>query len=356
MASRPHMLDFVWPAPPTNGEVIEVSPGLLWARLPLPFRLNHVNVWLLEEDDGWTVIDTGCATPELFAIWDTLLAGPMRGLPVRRVIATHGHVDHIGLSGWLVERFGAEFIGTFGEWMWARVSHMPDVPGADSAYHAYLRRHGVEDDFAAEMVARRQNYIDLSTPIPSTITEIRDGQMITFGRRDWQVIVTRGHTFEHSAFYNEQTGILIAGDHLLPTISPVIAVYEMVPNADPLGDYLKSFSQFDAIPDATLVLPSHGLPYRGIHQRIDALREHHRERLEATAAFLSVPRTAIALSRLMFPRVEGPDNTGFALGETLAHVNCLLQRGEVEETTDAEGRSRFQASQTLYNKDRKGVA
>lgn len=356
MASRPHNLEFVWPTPPASGEVIEVAPGLLWARLPLPFRLNHVNVWLLEENDSWTVIDTGCATPELYAVWDALLAGPMRGLPVRRVIATHGHVDHIGLSGWLVERFGAEFVGTFGEWMWARLSHMHDVPGADYAYLAYLRQHGVEADFAAQMVERRQNYIDLATQIPSNIIEIRDGQTITFGRRDWQVIVTRGHTFEHAAFYDPKTGILIAGDHVLPTISPVIAVYEMVPRADPLGDYLASFVQFDVVPDATLVLPSHGLPYRGLHQRIDALREHHRERLQATLDFLDTPTNAIALSRLMFPRVDGPDNIGFALGETLAHVNCLLHRGTVRELTDDQGRSRFVANPTAQDLTQKGVA
>lgn len=343
MNVSPHSPEFVWPAPPATGAVIEVAPGLLWARLPLPFRLNHVNVWLLDEPDGWTVIDTGCATPELFAVWDTLLAGPLRGRPVRRIIATHGHVDHIGLSGWLVERFGAAFMGTFGEWMWARISHMGHVPGASGAYGAFLSEHGVDDELAAEMVARRQTYVDLATPVPAVISEIRDGQEIIFGGRHWQVIVTRGHTYEHAAFYDAQAGILIAGDHLLPTISPVIAVYEMVPNADPLGDYLRSFAQFDGIPESTLVLPSHGLPYRGIHQRIAALQRHHRERLDVTAGFLSAPITASALSRLMFPRVDEPEGLSFALGETLAHINCLLHGGKAKKMTNAAGRSTYVA-------------
>ncbi|RJG40867.1 MBL fold metallo-hydrolase [Mesorhizobium sp. DCY119] len=334
-------LDFPWKAPPASGEVTEVAPGLLWARLPLPFRLDHVNVWLLEEDDGWTVIDTGCATPEILAVWERLLAGPMRGKPVRRVVATHGHVDHIGLTGWLVQRFDADFIGTFAEWVWARLSHTHDVPGSSATHHSYLVRHGFDDEDAGRLVQSRRRFIDLSSQIPGWITEIRNGDAIRLGGLEWRVIVTRGHAFEHASFYNEESGILIVGDHILPRISPVIAVYEMMPKADPLGDYLDSFPQFDGIPADTLILPSHGLPYRGVHQRIAELRDHHRLRLDATASFLSNPSTALELSREMFPHIEGPDNIGFALGETLAHVNYLVARNIVEERLGDQGRTIF---------------
>ncbi len=343
MVSRTSKLEFPWNAPPGKGEVTEISPGLLWARLPLPFRLDHVNVWLLEDDDGWTVIDTGCATPELFDVWETLLAGPMRGLPVRRVVATHGHVDHIGLSGWLVERFEADFVGTFAEWIWARLTHMHDVPNSSATHHSYLIRHGFDESVADGMIKSRNRFIDLSGPIPGAITEIRDGHTIRFGRRDWRVLVTRGHAFEHASFYDSVSDILISGDHLLPRISPVIAVYEMTPTADPLADYLASFPQFADIPARTLVLPSHGMPYRGIHERIEELRDHHRKRLDATANSLSVPRTALDLSRTMFPHIEGPDNIGFALGETLAHINYLVNSGVVQEGRDANGRAIFTA-------------
>jgi glyoxylase-like metal-dependent hydrolase (beta-lactamase superfamily II) len=320
-----------------------VAPGLLWARLPLPFRLDHVNVWLLEEEDGWTIVDTGCATPELMGVWETLLAGPMRGLAVRRVIATHGHVDHIGLSGWMVDRFAAAFVGTFTEWIWARLTHMHDVPGSSEAHRSYLVRHGFEEGTADRMVKSRRRFVDLSTPIPGSITEIRDGEFIRFGGRRWRVIVTRGHAFEHASFYDAEGGILIGGDHLLPKISPVIAVYEMTPNADPLADYLASFPQFADLPADTLVLPSHGMPYWGIHERIEELGDHHRRRLAATAEFLSTPRTAVDLSSAMFPHIEGPDNIGFALGETLAHINYLVNQGVVREDVDASGRAIFSA-------------
>ncbi len=324
-------LQFPWADVPAPGAVREVAPGILWARLPLPFRLNHVNVWLIDEGDGWTVIDTGCATPQIIAAWETLLAGPMRGCRVTRVVATHGHVDHIGLAGWLVERFGADFTATFAEWVWARVSHTSDVPNSSAAFHAYLVHNGFDTADARQLVASRQRFIDLSTALPGWITEIRDGAILPMGGRDWRVIVTRGHAFEHASFHDPQGNVLIAGDHLLPKISPVIAVYEMIPQADPLGDYLESFPHFDRVADDALVLPSHGSPYRGIRLRIDQLRDHHRRRLEATADFLRTPKSAVELAREMFPHIEGPENIGFALGETLAHVNRLVRQGIVAD-------------------------
>jgi len=333
MPATTTQLEFPWSAPPKAGQVQEVASGLFWARLPLPFRLDHVNVWLVEEDDGWTVIDSGCATPELLGIWEQLLAGPMRGGRIGRVIATHGHVDHIGLCGWLVERFDADFMGTFAEWVWARVSHTHDVPGSSATHHGYLVRNGFDGEAAARLVESRRRFIDLSTPIPGWINEIRDGDTVAIGGRDWRVIVTRGHAFEHASFYDPAGNVLIVGDHLLPRISPVIAVYEMIPKGDPLGDYLESFPQFDGVRDDALILPSHGMPYRGIRKRIGELRDHHRRRLEATAAFLREPKRALDLTRVMFPHVEGPDNIGFALGETLAHVNRLVRQGIVADVS-----------------------
>ena len=322
-------LVFPWREPPRTGEAREVAPGLFWARLPLPFRLNHVNVWLLREEDGWTVIDTGCATPDILAAWETLLADTMEGRPVVRVVATHGHVDHIGLTGWMVERFGAAFAGTFAEWVWARLSHTHNIPGARSAHRDYLVRNGFPSEDAEDLVESRSGFIDLSTPLPGSLEEIRQGGTVRMGGRDWDVIVTAGHAFEHASFHCRESGLLIAGDHLLPKISPVIAVYEMLPNADPLGDFLASFPAFDGIADDALILPSHGLPYYGIRERIGELAEHHRLRLDATWELLRSPQTGIALTRAMFPHIEGAANLGFALGETLAHVNHLMRKGIV---------------------------
>lgn len=320
---------FPWATPPDAGEVRTVAPGILWARLPLPFRLNHVNVWLIEDDDGWTAIDTGCNDAITLAAWEGLLAGPMAGKPLKRLVATHGHVDHIGLAGWIVDRFDCRFVGTLAEWLWARIEHVPHMPGSVQAHRAYLRRNGFDAVEAERMIVSRERYIDLAVPLPGLIEEIRHGERVRMGGRDWTVIVSGGHAHAHASFHDAEGGVLIAGDQLLPGISPVIAVYETNPLGDPLGDFLGSFAAFDQVAPETLVLPSHGLPYRGAALRMEELRIHHRDRLAQTLALLGEPRTVRDLTRAMFPRVHDTDGIGFAVGEVLAHVNHLVRLGAV---------------------------
>ncbi len=334
-------LHYPWETAPAPGAVTEVAPGLHWLRLPLPFRLNHINIWLLEDPEGWTVIDTGCDTSPIRRAWESCFSGLMRDEPLVRLIATHGHVDHVGLAGWLTDRFDCPYHASFGEWVWSRLGHLRDVPGAENALTVFLDRHGVPQGLAAGVTEGRKRFMDLATDIPRSIRELRDGTRLTFGGRDWQVVMTRGHTYEHAAFYCETDGILIAGDHLLPRISPVIAVFEMVPEADPLGDYLASFDQFAHMPDDVLVLPSHGRPYRGLHRRIAELREHHRERLAAVEALLDHELSAYALSRELFGHVDSDDDKAFALGETLAHLHHLVALGRVSQAENAERQALF---------------
>ena len=327
--------------PPPPGTVTQLAPGLFWACMPLPFRLNHVNIWLLRGDDGWTAIDAGCDTPTIRAAWEDLLSGPLDGQPLARLIATHGHVDHTGLAGWLCRRFDAPLVGTFAEWIWARLSHTRDVPEARQAHLDFLHRHGASPEIAEAMSSGRERYMDLATDLPGALQEIRDGQLVTFGGREWRVIVTRGHANEHSSFYCAADNILIAGDHVLPRITPVIAVFEMAPDGDPLADFLESFQQFAGIPDDVLVLPSHGLPYRGLHRRIAQLRAHHADRLDHTLQLVNEPCSAIDLAGALFPRVDGSENLAFALSETLAHLNYLVNTDRLVEERDLHGRSRF---------------
>jgi glyoxylase-like metal-dependent hydrolase (beta-lactamase superfamily II) len=336
-ASTFSTLTFPHDIPPENGGVMTVAPGLLWVRLPLPFQLNHINVWLIEDGDGWFLIDTGCNTEEINRAWENLFSGVMENKPITRLAVTHGHVDHVGLAGKITSRFGAHYVGTFGEWVWARIAHTKDFPGSNMALHDFLLGHGFEDAQVRNMVQTRSHFIDLSTPVPPAISEIRDGDTIEIAGRPWQILVTKGHAFEHSSFYDPAENVIIVGDHLLPNISPVIAVDEMIPGADPLKDFLESFSRFSDIPSDTLVLPSHGLPYRGIHQRINELRQHHEKRLEATVKQLDKPLTARELAKAMFPRVEGTIGISFALAETLAHVNYLLNQEVIKEDVNASG-------------------
>lgn len=323
-------LDYPWAEVPAPGQARQVAPGILWARLPLPFRLNHVNVWLIDDDDGWTVIDAGCATPAGRDAWAALRAGPMKGGRIRRVIATHGHVDHVGLIGELVGQSDSDFCATFGEWAWARMSHVHDVPGAIDTLRGYLLRNGFDPAGAEAMVANRRGFIDLSVPLPGWLTALRDRGKVTMAGRDWDIIVTGGHAHEHTAFHDPAGRVLIAGDQILPGISPAITVLEMVPDGDPLDDFLQSFARFGEIAVDALVLPSHGRPFRGLHSRMAELSAHHRDRLATTRALLRHPLSALVLSRRLFPKVTDAEQTGFALGETLAHVNWLLRRGQIE--------------------------
>lgn len=322
-------LRFPWAEVPAPGQAWQVAPGLYWARMPLPFRLDHVNVWLIDDGDGWTVIDSGCATQASREAWAALQAGPMRGGRIRRVIATHGHVDHVGLIGELVARSDALFCGTFGEWAWSRMSHIHDLPGALDTYRVYLLRSGFDPSEAEVMIANRRGFIDLSVPLPGSLTALRDGDRLAMGGRDWDIIVTGGHAHEHSAFLDRAGKVLIAGDQILPKISPAITVLEMLPDADPLDEFLRSFDRFADIDAETLVLPSHGRPFHGVHLRMAELAAHHHDRLEQTRRLLDRPRTALDLTRHLFAHVTGAEQTGFALGETLAHVNWLLRRGRV---------------------------
>lgn len=332
-------LDFPWPSYP--GEVTRIAPGLLWARLPLPFRLDHVNIWLVEEDGGWTIVDTGCDTAQVRAAWEDILAGPMAARPVVRLLATHGHVDHIGLAGWLCERFDCPFVSTLGEWLWARGAHEPNLGGGRAGHRDYLERSGLTRPEIEAQLKGRDEMIALAVPLPGAVREIRHGQEIVLGGRRWEVIVTPGHAFFHASLLDREAGILIAGDQLLPHISPVIAVWETTPHGDPLGDFLASFEAFATVPDDTLVLPSHGLPYRGIGARIAALRDHHKDRLELTQALLDQPRTARDVALAMFPKVTDVDGIGFALAEVLAHLNRLVASRRVERIEHRGAATRY---------------
>lgn len=337
-----HPLEYPWHALPPDA-MREVAPGLHWIRLPLPFRLNHVNVWALDEGDGWTIIDTGCDTARLRDLWELHFAQGLAGRPVRRIVATHGHVDHIGLAGWIAERHGARFAATLTEWLWARIAHDPGFPGAEAAHLAYLARNGFSPEETARQLEGRRGYVDLAVPLPGALDELRHGQTLRMGGREWDVIVTGGHAFAHAAFHDRASGVLIVGDQILPEISPVVAVYEMTPSSDLLADFLASFTAFEHVAADTLVLPSHGLPYRGLHARIATLRRHHDERLVQTLDLLRTPRTAREAAALMFPKVGDNDGIGFAVGEVLAHVNFLVGQGRLTAQTDAAGVVRYGA-------------
>ncbi len=322
-------------APPPGG-VIEIAPGILWIRLALPWALDHVNVYALEDGEGWTLIDTGIHSPEAIAIWEALLAGPLGGRPVRRLIVTHHHPDHIGMAGWFLAR-GAELLMTRTAWLYARMLLLTteDHPSPETV-HFWQRAGLPETDLQRRQGERPFNASDYVAPLPLGFTRLREGAVLQMAGRDWTVRIGHGHAPSHATFWTE--GLVIGGDQLLPGISANIGVYPAEPEADPLAEWLESCERLATFArDDQLVLPGHKLPFTGLPMRLRQMVDNHVSGLDRLRAFLSEPRTAVGCFPALFRRQIGESEQGLALVEAVAHLNYLFQRGELRRTADAQG-------------------
>jgi glyoxylase-like metal-dependent hydrolase (beta-lactamase superfamily II) len=333
-------LDY-WPdAPPEPGHARRIADGLLWMRMPLPMELNHINLWLLEGDDACTVIDTGLAADVCREAWVSLEQDALAGRPLERVFVTHDHPDHMGLAAWLAERHAAEV------WMsqWSHASSAeylrtgPDVVG--ERLLSFVRSHGMEikPDGDPPLRGDHRTWFGGS---PALSHAPVDGEQLTLGGAQWQVIETGGHCRGHLCLYDAERRILISGDQVLPSISPNVSVLASAPDADPLRAYLESLTRLEACEPGTLVLPSHGRPFQALHRRIADLRAHHFEQLERLRQFCSEPRAAYETLPVMFGRVLRGFHRILALGEALAHLHYLASEGQVTRSVGSDGIVRF---------------
>jgi glyoxylase-like metal-dependent hydrolase (beta-lactamase superfamily II) len=312
-----------------------VAPGILWLRLPLPFALDHVNVWLLEDGPGWLVVDTGVADDITRSLWSGVLASSLAGRPVTRLLATHFHPDHAGLAGWLVERTGAELLMARTEWLTARMLAIDDTEQFVEANASYYRLAGLDPALAVRLSARRNPYRRIVSPPPATFTRLAAADRLTIGGDDWEIIIGEGHAPEQVTLWSSGRRLLIAADQILPRITPIVGVWASQPEADPLGDFDRSLARYAGLPEDALVLPSHDLPYTGLHARRADLIEHHRQRLDQALELCREPRTTAAVMIHLFPRALDLHQTGFALAETLAHLNRLRAAGTLQRDDTA---------------------
>jgi glyoxylase-like metal-dependent hydrolase (beta-lactamase superfamily II) len=305
----------------------------------VPGSLNHINLWILEDGEagagGIAIVDTGLNTAPAREAWDALFAGPLAGRTVTRILCTHFHPDHLGLAGWLAERFGVRLWMTRGEWLFGRMltADIRDAPPAEAT--AYQRAAGWSEARIAEEAAKGWGrFAAMVSPMPLGIVRMQEADEIGAGARRWRVVIGSGHSPEHACLLDEEGKLLIAGDQVLPRITSNVSLSLSEPEADPLGEWLASIAKLRQLPDDLLVLPSHGEPFYGLHARLDALAAGHRDRLDALHAHLAEPRRALDCFMILFGRQIEDGSLGLATGEAMAH----LRRLEVEGRAAREAR------------------
>ena len=337
----PRALAYPFAAPAPDGSVVEVAPGVLWARMPMPIALDHVNVWLLRGDAGWTVVDTGLATQATRECWERIAAEHLGGAPIVSLVCTHFHYDHAGLAAWFDERFGARLHMTRSEYLTMHVlGPLPDPPPA--AMLRFHARAGMPDERAQRVFAALRSDPFMAAA-PSHFERLRGGDELVIGPRRWQVLIGEGHSPEHACLYCADEGLLIAGDQLLPRISSNVLVNAIEPEANPLALWFDSLDRLDRCRPDTLVLPSHQEAFRGLHVRVQELRAHHQRQFDALRAFIARQGEASAYEAMLalFPRLKHPADEMLALGETVAHLAWLRESGSLSRRLDETGVQRW---------------
>ncbi|HUW79843.1 MAG TPA: MBL fold metallo-hydrolase, partial [Acidocella sp.] len=321
-----------------------IVPGAYWVRMRLPMQLNHINLWLLEDGDGWTVVDTGVRDEPTAAAWEALFTGPMAGRPVKRVIVTHLHPDHVGMAGWLVRRFDIMLWMSRTDYLMCRNLVADTGQEAPKEGVRFYRAAGFSDEMIELYRTRFGGFGKAIYNLPNSYRRIADGGEIVIGGRTWQVVVGRGHAPEHVCLWCKELGLFISGDQILPRISSNISLFPTEPEADPLRDWLESCAMLrDLLPEDVLVLPSHNEPFRGARLRLQELIDDHETNMEKLVALCAEPKRAVDCFPALFrARITG-GNYGMATGESLAHLNCLLFRGRITKHGDANGVDWYQA-------------
>ena len=330
---------------PLGGATIEAAPGILWLRMPLPFALKWINLYLIKDGAGWALVDTGVATEETRILWRALFEGVLSGQPITRVICTHMHPDHIGLAGWITRKFACRLWITRLEYVTCRMLVADTGREAPQDGVDFYRAAGWDDDALDSYKVRFGGFGKAVSRLPDSYRRICDGEILEIGGEDWRVITGCGHSPEHACLLRLSDGVLISGDQVLPRISSNVSVFPTEPDGDPLSDWIASCHRLLAeVPKTAFTLPAHNEPFWGVHARLQGLIDSHNRSLDRLEKHLKErPRRAVDCFGALFARTIGPDLIGMASGEALAHLNCLIGRGRAVKTMGTDGVAHYAA-------------
>jgi glyoxylase-like metal-dependent hydrolase (beta-lactamase superfamily II) len=331
-------LDYPFEGRPELGQTIEIRPGIHWIRMRLPFQLNHINLWLLEDGDGWTVVDCGIRDEATADAWKALFVGPMGGRPVKRVIVTHLHPDHVGLAGWLVRRFGVELWMSRTDYLMCRNLVADTDKEAPQEGIKFYRAAGFPDEALETYKTRFGGFGRGVYHLPNAFHRMQEGDRFPIGDRMWEIVVGRGHAPEHACLWCREENIFISGDQLLPRISSNVSLFPTEPDANPLQEWIDSCAKLKALlPEDVLVLPSHNEPFRGAKLRLQELIDQHEENMRKLVALCAEPKRAVDCFPALFRARITSGNYLMATGESLAHLSCLRARDALSQNADADG-------------------
>lgn len=324
-----HGIDYPFGTHPGDAAAIEIRPGLLWHRMPIRMgNLGHINSYLIEDDDGWTMIDAGYGGAPNQELWERFFTAHLKGKPVVRLICTHSHPDHIGLAPWMCDRWGIGVTMTLAEWIFGRMMALESGGKIHDNVLDYFKKMGSPDSELEEIASFGHNpHFGGIPPMPSSFTRIEGGDVFRLGGEDWTVLIGRGHSHEHACLYSEALGILIGGDIVLPKISPHIGSFATEPEGDPLKQFVSTVKAFRKLPAATLVLPSHNDVFTGLHNQLDYYLDHHDRRIEAILAACETEQTVMSLVPVLFKGDLSKLARRLGVTEALAHCNHLMAGG-----------------------------
>ncbi|MBC5767302.1 MBL fold metallo-hydrolase [Ramlibacter albus] len=326
---------------PAAGDWIDVAPGVRWIRLPMPFRLDHINVWAIDDGDGWVLVDTGLNTDATLSAWLALLAeGPM-SRPLHGVYVTHMHPDHVGLAGWFTRRANVPLHMSRLEYLSCRSAVADTGREAPADGVNFYKRAGWQPLSIDAYRSRFGGFGKQIHAMPDSFLRLQDGDVLKFGEHEWRVIVGTGHSPEHACLYCAELKLLISGDQVLPRISSNVSVHASEPEADPMGEWYASLDKLKAqLPDDVLVLPAHNDCFHGLHTRLDALKRGQDKALTRLRRTLEQPKRVVDMFGALFARPIDQNDApllSMATGEAVACVNYLRGRGEIARHFDDDG-------------------